>query len=61
MAKHIDDNQNHALEEAMEQFVDSQLWEQEPNIDEFVKRYSEFENKEDTENPCPVRFSCPGR
>ncbi len=45
MAKHIDDNQNHALEEAMEQFVDSQLWDEEPNVDEFVKRYPEFEHQ----------------
>jgi len=45
MAKPIDDNQNHAIEEAMEQFVDSQLWEQEPNVDEFVKQYPEFEHQ----------------
>ncbi len=45
MAKPIDDNQNHALEEAMEQFVDSQLWDEEPNVDEFVKRYPEFEHQ----------------
>jgi serine/threonine protein kinase len=45
MTKTIDDNQNPAFEEAMEQFVDSQLWDQEPNIDEFVKRYPEFEHQ----------------
>ncbi|MHC4144379.1 MAG: protein kinase domain-containing protein, partial [Planctomycetota bacterium] len=45
MAKPIDDNQNHALEEAMEQFVDSQLWDEEPNVDEFVSKYPEFEHQ----------------
>jgi TolB-like protein/Flp pilus assembly protein TadD len=45
MAKHIDENQNKPIEEAMEQFVDSQLWEQEPNVDELVKRYPQFEHQ----------------
>ena len=45
MAKHIDDNQNKSIEEAMEQFVDSQLWEQEPDVDELVKQYPEFEHQ----------------
>jgi TolB-like protein/Flp pilus assembly protein TadD len=29
----------------MEQFVDSQLWDEEPNVDEFVKQYPEFEHQ----------------
>ena len=45
MTKTTDDNQNPAFEEAMVQFVDSQLWEHEPNIDAFVKRYPEFEHQ----------------
>jgi len=41
----IDDNHKHVLEEALEQFVDSQLWGKEPDIDEFVRRYPEFEHQ----------------
>jgi serine/threonine-protein kinase len=44
MTKTNDDNQNPAFEEAIEQFVDSQLWEREPNIDEFVKRFPQYEH-----------------
>jgi len=45
MAEHIDENQKHVLEEALEQFVDAQLQGQKPNIDEFVKQYPEIEDK----------------
>ena len=45
MAGHIDENQKHVLEEALEQFVDSQLSGYEPNIEEFVKQYPEFEDQ----------------
>ncbi|MHC4426944.1 MAG: hypothetical protein ACYSYV_12730, partial [Planctomycetota bacterium] len=45
MAGPIDDNQTHVLEEAVQQFVDAQLQGREPDIDEFVKRYPEFEDQ----------------
>ncbi|MHC4535865.1 MAG: protein kinase domain-containing protein [Planctomycetota bacterium] len=45
MAEPIDDNRKHDLEEALEQFVDSQLWDKQPDIDEFVKRYPEYEDQ----------------
>ncbi|TKJ33294.1 MAG: hypothetical protein CEE38_20820 [Planctomycetes bacterium B3_Pla] len=45
MAGPIDDNQNRILEEAVQQFVDAQLQGREPDIDEFVKRYPEFEDR----------------
>jgi serine/threonine protein kinase len=41
----VDDNQNSALEEALQQFVNSQLRGEEPDIDEFAKRYPEFEDQ----------------
>jgi len=45
MAGPIDDNQKHVLEEAVQQFVDAQLQGEQPDIDEFVKRYPEFEDQ----------------
>ncbi|MHC4204501.1 MAG: serine/threonine-protein kinase, partial [Planctomycetota bacterium] len=45
MAEPIDHNRKLDLEEALEQFVDSQLWEKQPDIDEFVKRYPEYEHQ----------------
>jgi serine/threonine protein kinase/tetratricopeptide (TPR) repeat protein len=45
MAGPIDDNQENALEEALEQFVDSQLWGKKPDTEEFVQRYPEFEDQ----------------
>ena len=45
MAGLIDDNQEHILEEAVQQFVDAQLQGREPDIDEFVKQYPEFEHQ----------------
>ncbi len=39
------DNQKNFLEEAVEQFVDEQLQGREPAIDEFVKKYPEFEQQ----------------
>jgi serine/threonine-protein kinase len=45
MAGLIDDNQKHVLEEALRQFVNSQLQGQEPDIDEFVRKYPEFEHQ----------------
>jgi hypothetical protein len=41
----IDDNRKHALEEALEQFVDSQLWDKEPDIDELIKQFPEHEHQ----------------
>jgi serine/threonine protein kinase/tetratricopeptide (TPR) repeat protein len=45
MAGLIDDNQEHILEEAMQEFADAQSRGQEPDIDEFVKRYPKLENQ----------------
>ncbi len=45
MAMPGDDNRNRGFEDAMERFVDSQLWDREPNVDEFVERYPEFEQQ----------------
>ncbi|GAH63725.1 unnamed protein product, partial [marine sediment metagenome] len=45
MAGQIDNNQEHILEEAVQQFVDAQLRGQDPDIDEFVKQYPEFERR----------------
>jgi serine/threonine-protein kinase len=45
MAGLTDDNQKRILEEAVQQFVDAQLQGREPDIDEFVKRYPEFEDQ----------------
>ncbi len=41
----IDDNRKHDLEEALEQFVDSQLWDKQPDIDELVKQFPEYEHQ----------------
>jgi len=45
MAGLIDDNRKHTLEEALQQFVNSQLRGQEPDIEELVKRYPEYEHQ----------------
>ena len=45
MAESVDDNQKDAIEEAVQQFIDAQLQGREPDIDEFVKRYPEIEDK----------------
>ncbi len=45
MDGYIDDNHKHALDKALEQFVDSQLWDKEPDIEEFVKQYPEYEHQ----------------
>ncbi|MHC4331878.1 MAG: serine/threonine-protein kinase, partial [Planctomycetota bacterium] len=45
MSGPVDDNRNSALEEALQQFVNSQLRGEEPDIDEFAKRYPEFEDQ----------------
>jgi len=39
MAESVDDNQQSIVEKAVQQFVDAQLRGQEPDIDEFVKKY----------------------
>jgi serine/threonine protein kinase/tetratricopeptide (TPR) repeat protein len=41
----IDDNQEHALREAVRRFIDAQLQGREPDIEEFVRRYPEFEDR----------------
>jgi len=45
MAGYIDDNNERGFEEALEQFVDSQLWGKKPDVDEFVKQYPQFEHE----------------
>jgi serine/threonine-protein kinase len=45
MAGHIDENHERIFEEALEQFVDSHLWGKEPDVDEFVRQYPEFEHQ----------------
>ncbi len=45
MAGQIDNNQKRIVEKAVRQFVDVQLQGQEPDIDEFVKQYPEFEDQ----------------
>ncbi|MFC1604445.1 protein kinase [Planctomycetota bacterium] len=45
MAGPIDDNQKQVIEEAVQQFVDEQLQGRQPDIDEFVKQYPEFEDQ----------------
>ena len=41
----INDNQEKSIEEAVQQFVDAQLQGREPDIDEFVKQYPQFEHR----------------
>jgi len=45
MAGQIGDNQEHTLRKAVRQFIDAQLQGQEPDIDEFVRQYPEFEDQ----------------
>jgi eukaryotic-like serine/threonine-protein kinase len=45
MAEGVHDNQNRMLEDVVQQFVDAQLQGQQPDIDEFVKRYPELEDQ----------------
>ena len=45
MAGPINDNQEKSIEEAVQQFVDAQLQGREPDIDEFVKQYPQFEHQ----------------
>ena len=41
----INDDQEKSIEEAVQQFVDAQLQGREPDIDEFVKQYPQFEHR----------------
>jgi len=43
MAGYDDDNQKHTLEEALQQFVNAQMQGRGADIEEFVKRYPEYE------------------
>jgi serine/threonine protein kinase len=43
MAEQIDDNQEKLIKDAVQQFVDAQIDGQEPDLDEFVSKYPEFE------------------
>ena len=44
MARPVDDNQDHTLEEALQQFVNLQLRGQEPDLEELVRHYPEHEH-----------------
>jgi formylglycine-generating enzyme required for sulfatase activity/dienelactone hydrolase len=45
MTESLGDNQEHTPRKAVRQFIDAQLQGQEPDIDEFVRQYPEFENQ----------------
>jgi len=45
MAEQIDDNQERFIKDAVQQFVDAQIEGQQPDLDEFVKKYPEFEHQ----------------
>ncbi len=45
MAEIIDDNQERFIKDAVQQFVDAQIEGQQPDLDEFVKKYPEFEHQ----------------
>ncbi len=45
MAEHIDDNRERFIKDAVQQFVDAQIEGQQPDLDEFVKKYPEFEHQ----------------
>ena len=45
MAEQINDNQERSIRDAVQQFVDEQIDGQEPDIDEFVRKYPEFEHQ----------------
>jgi len=45
MTGHIEDNDEHVLEEALEQFIESQLWGGKSDIDELVRQYPQFEHQ----------------
>ncbi|MHC4579950.1 MAG: protein kinase domain-containing protein [Planctomycetota bacterium] len=45
MSGPVDNSQDSALEEALQQFVNSHLRGEEPDVDEFVARYPEFEDQ----------------
>jgi len=45
MTRHIEDNDEHVLEEALEQFIESQLWGGKSDIDELLRQYPQFEHQ----------------
>ena len=45
MAGQIDDNQQRCIEDAVQQFIDAQIEDQEPDLDEFVNRYPELKHQ----------------
>lgn len=45
MTRDIEDNREHILEEALEQFIESQLWGGRSDIDELVRQYPQFEHQ----------------
>ena len=45
MAESVDDNQERIIEDAVQQFVDAQLRGEEPDIDEFVKKYPALDHQ----------------
>ena len=45
MATHMNDNQAATIEDALNRFIDAHLRGQQPNIDEFIKQYPQYEVK----------------
>jgi serine/threonine protein kinase/Tol biopolymer transport system component len=45
MAEQNNDNQERFIKDAVQQFVDAQIEGQQPDLDEFVKKYPEFEHQ----------------
>ena len=45
MTESVDDNQERMIEDAVQQFVDAQLRGEEPDIDEFVKKYPALDHQ----------------
>ena len=45
MTQQTDDNQEELIEDAVRQYVDAQIEGQEPDIDDFVKKYPQFEDQ----------------
>ncbi|MHC4147321.1 MAG: serine/threonine-protein kinase, partial [Planctomycetota bacterium] len=45
MAEQIDNNQERCIKDAVQQFIDAQIEDQEPDVDKFVNKYPEFKHQ----------------
>jgi serine/threonine protein kinase/tetratricopeptide (TPR) repeat protein len=45
MTRHIEENREPILEEALEQFIESQLWGDKSDIDELLRQYPQYEHQ----------------